>query len=72
MNKKQMKSWVRRYPLWYLGVMLANLFAIFVLLPYRLWMTHIRKKDVTSQVDMCAYVLYHFTEEIHRPKLQKK
>lgn len=60
-------AWIRRYPLWYLGIVFANLFALVILLPYRLFNTYILFREV--DLSGWGYVLFHFTGDIHRPSM---
>ena len=64
-------SWIRRYPLWYLGALMANIVALVLVLPYRLFCTYVLRKDVSDQMNAIAFVLFQFTEPMYRPRLEK-
>jgi len=59
--RERIWNWTCRYPLWYLGVLLANLFAMVILLPYRVFNTYVLRREV--DLSGWAYVLSHFVDE---------
>jgi hypothetical protein len=57
--KSYVVSLLRRFILYYVIVFIISVISLCVILPYRLWMTYVMRKDVSEAMGGIAYALYH-------------
>jgi len=62
--REKLWNWTLRYPLWYLGALMANLITLVLVFPYRLFNEYILRRKV--DLGGIAFVLYQFTEHQYR------